>query len=685
MISRKNLFEMFAVLCYCLFSFSQFLHEVKAADVPAAHFEPQVAMLCDSKGDQPYRSQYMTEGGHWATDLVHKVTCYKEKLDILEYCKKVYPKHDITNIVESSHFVKVSNWCRIGHSKCKHTDWVKPYRCLEGPFQSDALLVPENCLFDHIHNQTRCWEFDRWNQTAAQSCQDRDLSLRSFAMLLPCGISLFSGVEFVCCPTKDKVTMKKVLPPALPDVFDNVDDGDDTLDDEADDDIDDDDDDDDDDDYDSYDDNSMTVSSSSTSTTTSTTTTVPPRPTTGLPTPDPYFTHFDPRQEHRAYKEAQQRLEEMHREKVTKVMKDWSDLEERYQDMRTSDPHMAEQFKQRMTLRFQQTVQSLEEEGAAEKHQLVAMHQQRVMAHINQRKKEAMMCYTQALNDSPPNTHRVQKCLQKLLRSLHKDRHHTISHYRHLLGSSLEQAEREKAITLEHLVDIDHTVNQSLQMLQRYPELSAKISQLMQDYIQALRSKDDTPGSLLSMTRDAEAAILDKYRAEVTAMQQDKERERVLEKQRKELHKRERVELREEKARALESEAEGETEGEGSTTATAAPQPPAVAAPAVLTQPRVSNVMAHDISHREPTYSVRREVYHRETKSVYFTLAFAGIALMAAIVIGVAVLRRRNARSPQNQGFVEVDQAATPEERHVANMQINGYENPTYKYFEVKE
>lgn len=42
----------------------------------------------------------------------------------------------------------------------------------------------------------------------------------------------------------------------------------------------------------------------------------------------------------------------------------------------------------------------------------------------------------------------------------------------------------------------------------------------MSDYIQALRSKDDTPGSLLSMTRDAEAAILDKYRAEVTAMQE---------------------------------------------------------------------------------------------------------------------------------------------------------------------
>ena len=70
----------------------------------------------------------------------------------------------------------------------------------EGPFQSDALLVPENCLFDHIHNQTKCWQFGRWNVTAQQSCLERDLSLRSFAMLLPCGISLFSGVEFVCCP-----------------------------------------------------------------------------------------------------------------------------------------------------------------------------------------------------------------------------------------------------------------------------------------------------------------------------------------------------------------------------------------------------------------------------------------------------------------------------------------------------
>jgi len=35
------------------------------------------------------------------------------------------------------------------------------------------------------------------------------------------------------------------------------------------------------------------------------------------------------------------------------VMKDWSDLEEKYQDMRLADPKAAQSFKQRMTARFQ--------------------------------------------------------------------------------------------------------------------------------------------------------------------------------------------------------------------------------------------------------------------------------------------------------------------------------------------
>ena len=42
----------------------------------------------------------------------------------------------------------------------------------------------------------------------------------------------------------------------------------------------------------------------------------------------------------------------------------------------------------------------------------------------------------------------------------------------------------------------------------------------MNDYVLALRSKDETPGLHLTMTREAEAAILDKFQADVATKQQ---------------------------------------------------------------------------------------------------------------------------------------------------------------------
>ncbi|XP_015184340.1 PREDICTED: beta-amyloid-like protein isoform X3 [Polistes dominula] len=646
--------------------------------------EPQVATLCEV--GEVYLAQHMGEQGRWVSST-DKKSCMTDKLEILEYCKKAYPKRDITNIVESSHYVRVSGWCKPGRTKCKLSRWVKPYRCLEGPFQSDALLVPEGCLFDHLHNQTKCWESHRWNSTAADTCRERNMNLRSFAMLLPCGISLFSGVEFVCCPKHLKETVKVKKPIDLPipkgvdyDLDDDLDDEDD-LDGEADEDNDSESDlddvfsdqpDDDESDEEYLDDYDTTTSRPSTIFSTTekvkqeaTAMPLPISSSTQQPsqsqgTPDPYLTHFDPRSEHQSYKQAQMRLEEVHKEKVTKVMKDWSDLEERYQDIRAHDPVAADAFKRWMTARFQETVAALEESGAAEKHQLSAMHQQRVQEAVKQRNEEAMSCYTAALNETPPNTHRIQKCLQKLLRALHKDRHHTIAHYKHLLDSSLEQAQREKPATLEHLAEIDRITNQSLLMLER---------------------KDETPGLLLAMTREAEAAILDKYQADVASKQEEKEHQKQLERARKEKRKGERGELRAEQ----EQHEENDSVNDNKYSSQQSEQPAPVATLHNEGVVRAAHSMTHDASHSEPGYLVRREIYHKESRSVYFTLAFAGIALMAAAIVGVAVFKRRNARSPHSQGFIEVDQAATPEERHVANMQINGYENPTYKYFEVKE
>lgn len=150
--------------------------------------------------------------------------------------------------------------------------------------------------------------------------------------------------------------------------------------------------------------------------------------------------------------------------------------------------------------------------------------------------------------------------MQKLLRALHKDRAHALAHYRHLLSSGgtggLEAAAQERPRTLERLIDIDRAVNQSMTMLKRYPSLSKKLSQLMEDYIQALRSKDDTPGSLLAMTEEAEGSILDKYRIEIERKVNEKERQRLAEKQRKEQRAQEREKIREEKMRIQAKNAE---------------------------------------------------------------------------------------------------------------------------------
>lgn len=49
------------------------------------------------------------------------------------------------------------------------------------------------------------------------------------------------------------------------------------------------------------------------------------------------------------------------------------------------------------------------------------------------------------------------------------------------------------------------------------------------------------------------------------------------------------------------------------------------------------------------SYSVTRESSGSESRGVYFTLAFAGVALMMAMVVGIVVLRRRNSTNPHSQ------------------------------------
>jgi len=59
-------------------------------------------------------------------------------------------------------------------------------------------------------------------------------------------------------------------------------------------------------------------------------------------------------------------------------------------------------------------------------------------------------------------------------------------------------------------------------------------------------------------------------------------------------------------------------------------------------------------------------------------LMVVGATAIVAIIAMLFTRRRRHNRHP---GFIEVD-ICTPEEKHVAGMQVTGYENPTYSFFD---
>lgn len=93
-------------------------------------------------------------------------------------------------------------------------------------------------------------------------------------------------------------------------------------------------------------------------------------------------------------------------------------------------------------------------------------------------------------------------------------------------------------------------------------------------------------------------------------------------------------------------------------------------------QPKVAHALNHDLNHGEPVsrmsrirlfkaplqlldskklssflqiYAIKTESYPRASRNLYFTLAFTAFTLLSAMIIGIAVIRRRNARLPQNQ------------------------------------
>lgn len=731
-----------------------------------------------------YHNQYLDiKSKKWRSDREASAFCTQDKQQILNYCRKVYPDHDVRNIVESSRQYKIDNWCKIGSSKarCRTRLTVKPYRCLEGTFQSDALLVPERCLFDHVHNKSVCENSDLWNKTATDNCHSKDMKLQSFAMLQPCGLGVFSGVEFVCCPpashqadntkspikdgAKDQTASRSegnsfaqaangiLSKYEQDDKFNSIKidaevvrkhhDQSDKDDDQEESDADEDDEDEYDDDEDEYDDDSTSwngdkASSTTTSTTTTTTTTTTERPI------DHYLSHFDLAHERDEFRRAELAVEGNYRDKITHVMREWSQLDSHYEEMKKRNPQAAEDFKKRMTHHFQKTIEALEEEGAAQRHQLASMHAERAMAIINRRKKAAMDCLTQALDRMPIRTRQVERCIVKLLKALEKDRTHTLRQYKNLLNINTREALREKKIILDHLVTLNRAANQSIAMLDRSPVLVDKLKSKIVALWHKLRNiPADEP-----IVRESELKIMEKYEEEVAQLKIERERQRLIDQEAVQDIPQEsssgskQQTVKEPSKETVTQQSDDDSnsnnvksilpspEAKGpapqqTTVTTSSKQPESnieLTTPNTPVKPQHlivqtsdgpmssrssvvqggghtdmdneihyqsidSAKFAHlkvDSSHHELSYSVKHEPIESRLKFGYSTFLVSACTIVIALaLIGMRYYSKHSTRAYRRQGFAEVGRTC-PEEKNVTSMQFNGYENPAYKFFEAE-
>ncbi|XP_072252880.1 amyloid-beta A4 protein-like isoform X2 [Leuresthes tenuis] len=675
--------------------------EVPVDDSVALLTEPQVAMFCGK-----LNMRVNVESGKWEPDPSGTKSCIDTKEGILQYCQQVYPELQITNVVEANQPISIPNWCKKGRKQCRsHTHIVVPYRCLVGEFVSDALLVPDKCKFLHQERMDQCESHLHWHTVAKESCGDRTMNLHDYGMLLPCGIDRFRGVEFVCCPAEaerdsdrteqegeesdvwwggaeteysdNSMTRPADTEPATTEDDEDEDeeaeaferdeggDGDEDYDEEEDDD---------DDVIDERDSDERNANVAMTTTTTTTTESVEEvvRVPTTAPSPpdavDQYLESPGDDSEHTDFQRAKESLEAKHREKMSQVMREWEEAERRAKNLPRAD-------KKAVIQHFQTRVEDLEQEAAGERQQLVETHMARVEALLNSRRRLALENYLSALEADPPRPRQVFSLLKKYVRAEQKDRQHTLKRYEHVRTVDPKKAAQIRPQVLTHLRVIDERMNQSLSLVYKVPVVAnaiqnqvAIIMQRVQSELSQQVSSLQSDGRVDGRVSYGNDALMPDQTYSSAPMEPGLDglgfiHPESFNQPNTENHV-EPVDARPNADRGLPT------------------RPVSALKPDEMPEVRMET---------EERQSAGYEVYHQKlvffaedvgsNKGAIIGLMVGGVVIATIIVITLVMLRKKQYTSIHH-GVIEVDAAVTPEERHLAKMQQNGYENPTYKFFE---
>ncbi|XP_004588656.1 amyloid-beta precursor protein isoform X5 [Ochotona princeps] len=659
--------------------------------------EPQIAMFCGK-----LNMHMNVQNGKWEPDPSGTKTCIGTKEGILQYCQEVYPELQITNVVEANQPVTIQNWCKRSRKQCKtHAHIVIPYRCLVGEFVSDALLVPDKCKFLHQERMDVCETHLHWHTVAKETCSEKSTNLHDYGMLLPCGIDKFRGVEFVCCPLAEESdnvdsadaeeddsdvwwggadtdyadgSEDKVVEVAEEEeVADAEEEGNDDEDVEDDEEVEEE-------AEEPYEEaTERTTSIATTTTTTESVEEVVRVPTTAASTPDAVDKYLETpgdENEHAHFQKAKERLEAKHRERMSQVMREWEEAERQAKNLPKAD-------KKAVIQHFQEKVESLEQEAANERQQLVETHMARVEAMLNDRRRLALENYITALQAVPPRPRHVFNMLKKYVRAEQKDRQHTLKHFEHVRMVDPKKAAQIRSQVMTHLRVIYERMNQSLSLLYNVPAVADEIQDEVDELLQKEQNySDDVLANMISEPRisygnDALMPSLTETKTTVELLPVNGEF-------------------------SLDDLQPWHPFGVDSVPANTENEvEPVDARPAadrgLTTRPGsgLTNIKTEEISEVKMDAEFRHdsgyEVHHQKlvffaedvgsNKGAIIGLMVGGVVIATVIVITLVMLKKKQYTSIHH-GVVEVDAAVTPEERHLSKMQQNGYENPTYKFFE---
>ncbi|CAL8289003.1 unnamed protein product [Lota lota] len=384
--------------------------------------------------------------------------------------------------------------------------------------------------------------------------------------------------------------------------------------------------------------------------------------------------------EHARFQKAKESLEAKHRDRMAQVMREWDEAEKEAKSLQRSD-------KKAVIQRFQDKVDSLEQEAASERQQLVETHMARVEALLNDRRRLALESYLTSLQQEPPKPRHVFSLLKKYVRAEQKDRQHTLKHFEHVRMVDPKKAAQIRPQVLTHLRVIEERMNQSLGLLYKVPGVADDI----QDQVELLqREQAEMAQQLANLQTDVRVsygndALMPNQEPGQPGEAGPKGLDLLAQEDYLDLGRG--VGYIHPESFNNQANTQNQVEPVDSRPNIERGQPTRPGT--VLTGMKMEVVpeLRMEKEDRQTEFEVHHQklVFFAEdvgsNKGAIIGLMVGGVVIATIIVITLVMLRKKQYTSIHH-GVIEVDAAVTPEERHLSKMQQNGYENPTYKFFE---